>query len=255
MKKTLVLMIFLLSFCSLLFAEDAFRYLVKANDYHEISVKRERKIELPSSGWHEGLYIDDDQIWVNNGKGFNTDVLDIRTGKQTGQIIVPGTFMEGISKLPNGKYIWSDWYDRAFFFGELIDRELVIKARISVGDLFPAGIIAADDDIFVIGWERALDTKYYLLKFDKKGMLIEKTGIKDIQEPSQLAWDGKYLWISSWNSEKVYKVDISDYSLKGFFKTNIDRTTGIVWDGNGFWVTGTTEDIYVFKISKNPLMS
>ena len=251
MKKILVVLLFLWSFCWACLASDTQICLFKAKDYHQIKVNKQKKIELPSNGWHEGLFIKDDHLWVNNGQGLNTDVIDINTGERIGQIIVPGTFMEGISSFGDDTYVWSDWYDRAFFFGKLVDNEFVAKKSVKLGKLFPAGVVVAGEDVFVVTWKRGFGTKYYLLRFDRNGTLKDDIAIKHIKEPSQLAWDGKFLWISSWYSKKVYKVDITDYSLKGFFKTGISKTTGIVWDGNVFWVTGTSSDLYTFKIQEN----
>jgi hypothetical protein len=83
---------------------------------------------------------------------------------------------------------------------------------------------------------------------DNGGRITERVEIKGINEPCQLAWDGKGLWISSWFDRRVYNVDVDTMEIKGHFPTQIRQTTGIAWDGESFWVTGTEADLYQFRL-------
>ena len=82
---------------------------------------------------------------------------------------------------------------------------------------------------------------------DEQRMIV-KMKIRGIHEPSQLAWDGEHLWISSWYNSKVYKVDVNNFKVLGAFKSPAKETTGITWDGEYLWVTGTHADLYQVKL-------
>jgi hypothetical protein len=69
-----------------------------------------------------------------------------------------------------------------------------------------------------------------------------------MQEPCQLAWDGKYLWMSSWYDRRVYKVDVERMEAIGYFCSPVERTTGIAWDGKYLWLTATHGDLYKIEI-------
>ena len=94
-----------------------------------------------------------------------------------------------------------------------------------------------------------MGTTYYLLRMGKSGKVLSKNKIKGIHEPSQLTWDGNYLWISSWYSRKIYKVEPGTLSIVGHFSSPVSDTTGIFHDGEYFWVTGTRSDLYKLRVS------
>ena len=91
-------------------------------------------------------------------------------------------------------------------------------------------------------------TRFHLLQMDGDWNLIRKVAIKNIQEPAHLAWDGRNLWITSWYSKLVYKVDIENWKTVGVFTSPASDATGIVWDGEYLWLTGTHGDLYQLKV-------
>ena len=208
-----------------------------------------KEIPLPK-GYHEGLLLEGDNIWVSNGEGFKTWVIDPEEGTVMSEIEPVGTFTEGVTRTSNGVLWLSDWEDKKIYRVKKEENKLVSEFELDLAPARPAGIVSAGDTFYVITWTRGIGTKYHLMQFDNNGVELKKMRIKRIHEPSQLAWDGKNLWISSWFSQLVYKIDIESLSIIGSFKSPAPKTTGILWDGEHFWVTGTHANLYQLKFSE-----
>jgi hypothetical protein len=63
-----------------------------------------------------------------------------------------------------------------------------------------------------------------------------------------MAWDGAYLWVSSWYEQKVYKIDVNNWDILSAFRSPVPKTTGIAFDGKYLWLTGTYSDLYKLEI-------
>ncbi len=225
------------------------KILKKAKNYQSmIPVKRIRKIRLPE-GYHEGLFIDGDNVWVNNGKGGKTWVVNLHSGRVVSEIEPVAGFSEGITSARDGKYWITDWTEKKLYRVTIEKGKMTAECGISLGPARPTGVIRVGKRIFVITWTRGvLGTRYHLLLLDGLGNILDKIGIENISEPSQMAWDGAHLWITSWFDRRAYKVDIEKLEIKGYFRPNVKNLTGIAWDGKSFWVTGTKADLYQIEI-------
>jgi len=208
-----------------------------------------RTIQLPK-GYHEGLYIEGDSIWVSNGYGKNIWVINMVSGDIIKEIISPASFTEAIASVPGGKYWVSDWEAKKLYLTVLKENEMIAEREISLAPYHPAGIVWTGLNLYVITWLRGFGTKYYLIKMDKSGNILEKILIKQIKEPSQLCWDGENLWISSWHNRRVHKFDVTTMEMQGYFRSKTDKTTGIAYDGKSYWLTGTYADLYQFEIAQ-----
>jgi Raf kinase inhibitor-like YbhB/YbcL family protein len=112
----------------------------------------------------------------------------------------------------------------------------------------PAGVAWAEGRLFVVIWTRGIGTRFDLVELDGELNEVKRIEIKKIQEPSQLAWDGKSLWMTSWYSRTVYKVDINTWQITGSFFSPVSLATGIAWDGKYLWLTGTYGDLYKLEL-------
>jgi len=213
-----------------------------------IPVKRAQKISLPKGGYHEGLLLERGNIWVANGEGKNIWVINLSSGDKAFEITPPGTFTEGITRAIGGKYWVADWDAKKLYLVKVRENKMISVSHISFEPSHPAGVTVTEEHLYVITWTRGLGTKYHLLEMDRKGNVLRKAQIKEIQEPTQLAWDGKDLWISSWFQRRVYKIDVKTFEIKGYFRSGVEKTTGIVCDGKYFWLTGTKEDLYKIEL-------
>jgi len=222
--------------------------LTKSKDYEAmIPAKKIQRIKLPE-GYHEGLLKEGEHIWVNNGRGGKTWVIDLDSEKIIAEIEPVATFAEGITYASGGGYWQTDWDTKKLYHVTLENNKLIAEREISLEPAYPAGVIWTGSHLFVVTWTRGVGTIYHLLKMDFDGNLLNKIRITHIQEPSQLAWDGKDLWISSWFQRRAYRIDINTWEITGYFRTKIEQTTGILWDDKHFWVTGTSEDLYKVEI-------
>ncbi|MFC1590333.1 YncE family protein [Candidatus Omnitrophota bacterium] len=234
-------------------------YFKKAEDHQAmIPVKRVRRIKIPK-GHHEGLLIDGNSIWMNNGLGAKTWIIDLASEDIVSEITPVATFTEGITPAPGGGYWVTDWDTAKLYLVEIRDKKMEAVSEKSFAPSLPAGVIWNGSRLYVVTWTRGAGTKYHLIEMDKDGNVVRKARIKGIPEPSQLAWDGTHLWITSWFNGRVYKVDVENFEIKGYFRSNIKKLSGIAWDGRSFWLTSTKADLYQVEItsslSRGPLRS
>jgi glutamine cyclotransferase len=229
------------------FAEPAEKTLTRVPEYEWVPVKVVKKIRLPG-GYHEGLYYDGKDIWVNNGKNGSTWVVDTDTGKVRSHIKSISTFTEAITSGADATYYVTDWDSMKLYRAELSGDKFNVLKEMSFEPSHPAGVVCTGEKLYVITWTRGMGTKFHLLELDKDGHLQSIILIKCIVEPSQIAWDGKNLWITSWYSKLVYKIDIDTWKAVGLFTSPVSDATGIVWDGSYMWITGTHGDLYKLKV-------
>lgn len=248
LKKALLIAIFFIALALHTGADAA--ELKKSDGYQGIPIKVVRKISLPK-WYHEGLLIDGSSIWVANGKKGNTWVVDIESGKITSEMESPAGFTEAMVKIDGGKYLVTDWDDKKLY--EVVFDGKKIASKKSVLDFapsHPAGLVSIDGRLLVILWTRGLGTKFEIIELDKDLKETERIAIKDIQEPAQMAWDGKNLWITGWYNRRVYRVDPKNWEVTASFRAPFTKVTGIAWDGKYLWVTGTYADLYQIELSK-----
>ena len=246
-KSLLVIFAAILLFSEFAFSEPAEKTLTRVPDYEWIPFKVVKKMKLPG-GYHEGLYYDGKDMWVCNGKKGKTWIVDSSSGKVRSHINSISTFTEAISYGGDGTYYVTDWDSMKLYRAELDGDKFIVLNEMSFEPSHPAGVVLAGERLYVITWTRGVGTKFHLLELDRDGHLLSIILIKSIMEPSQLAWDGKNLWISSWYSKLVYKIDVDTWKAVGVFSSPVSDTTGIVWDGEYMWITGTHGDLYQLKM-------
>ena len=223
--------------------------LKTSKDYHKINVKTVRKIGLPK-GYHEGLFYDGVNMWVNNGMNQKTWVIDISSGLLSSEITPVAGFTEGLTKTSEGVFFLTDWYEKKVYRVSINGKKIIEESSTSVAPAYPAGVVWNGSKLFVITWTRGLGTRFDLLEMDGKFNLIRKIRIGKIQEPCQMAWDGGNLWMTSWYTRKVYRIDAGKWKMTGYFPSPVSRTTGIAWDGKNLWLTGTSADLYELEVAK-----
>ncbi|MDD4957196.1 MAG: hypothetical protein PHH49_07010 [Candidatus Omnitrophica bacterium] len=227
--------------------EDRVNMVYAEDDQENIGYDIVERLSLPK-GYHEGLFMDNGEIWVNNGEHINTWVIDPVTGEKKRDIIPVGTFTESVTKDTEGRLWVSDWNEKKVFHVEISEGKMRSVGEISFEPGHPTGTAWAEGHLYVITWERGAGTKYYLNKVSPEGKIVLRARIKGISEPSMLAWDGKDLWVSSWYYRRIYRIGMDDLGVIGYIISPVDKTTGIVWEDGYLWVTGTYGDLYKLKI-------
>lgn len=239
--------VFLVWIASASGAGDGVRALRNSPDHRPLSAKVVRKIPLPK-GYHEGLFYDGEAIWVTNGDGGKIWVVDIVSGAVSAIIEPISNFAEALTKSGDETYYATEWYDQNIYRARVAGNRLEADQAVSVAPGHPAGAVWTGKSLYVITWLRGFGTKFFLLEMDRDMKVLRKISIDRIQEPSQLAWDGKYLWITGWYNSIVYKIDIDKLEIIGEFRSPAPKATGIAWDGKSMWLVGTYSDLYQLEV-------
>lgn len=214
----------------------------------QINTEVIKKIPLPK-GYHEGIFLYDEKVFVCNGRGLGTYIINPEKEKVTGKLEPFGSFTEGIAPGLDGKFWLTDWEEKKLYKVRIEEKNIIAQFEISLAPNYPAGVIQVGKTVYVILWSRGIiGTKYYIVRLDEKGAILRKQRIAGISEPAHLAWDGEYLWITSWYSQEVFQMDIDTLKIVRKFKSPVKKTTGIAWDGTHFWITGTSADLYQIKL-------
>ena len=223
----------------------------KTESYKDIPVKVIREVSLPK-GYHEGLFYDGENMWVSNGEGGNTWIVATATGSVISEIEASGTFTEAITSAGEDGLWMTDWDDKKLHRIRIEAGKMINEYSVSLDPAHPAGVVYAGDDFYVVTWTRGLSgTKYHLLQMDKSGNVSRRLRIKGIHEPAHLAWDGASLWVTSWYSQRVYKIDVKSLDVLGSFRSPAPMSTGITWDGEYLWITGTYADLYKVEVQES----
>lgn len=235
---------------SLFISGHALAQDIKAGeDCPEIRSSLLKKVAIPK-WYHEGLFYEGRSLWLANGEKGNIWIIDTATGSVTSRMEPLGDFSEALIRADDGSLFATEWYTKKVYRVKLEGGRLVPEKEISLEPAHPAGIACSGKRLFVITWTRGLGTKFHLVEMDMGLKVVNTMLIRDIQEPCQITWDGKDLWISSWYTKKIYRVDIDRREITGYIRSPVSRTTGIAWDGRYMWVTGTYSDLYQMEIGK-----
>jgi len=236
------------------FADDPHRPVRRSTrshlQKHPLHSKVQRIIDLPKRGYHEGITVGQYEIILNNGDGKDTYVIDIASGAVTSKIKPVATFSEGITGDSSGNYWVTDWDTKKLYKVRIEKGKMIPEKEISLKPSHPTGVAWNGSYLYVITWTRGMGTKYHLIKLDRDFNILKTFSLKGIPEPSQIAWDGKNFWVSSWFDRKVYRLEPVNFEITGFFKSPVKKTTGVAWDGKYFWVTGTDADLYQLEVQE-----
>lgn len=238
MKKIILLILAVFILCG----------FTASKEFKVIKADVASKVKIPK-WYHEGLYFDGRNIWVNNGEKGNTWIVDPASGSVIKEIKPIGTFTETVTAKDKDTFFATDWYTKKIYKARVENDTMIAESGYSTAPAHPAGAAWTGDKLFVVTWTRSIaGTRFHLLKLDGNLNLLNTTEIKNITEPTQLAWDGFSLWVSCWYSRRVYKVDPEKGEILGYFKSPAPKTTGIAWDGKNMWLTGTYAWLYKMNI-------
>lgn len=233
-------------FCSSIFNQSR-SFSQESDNQPKLEIEIIKEIEIPQ-GYHEGIFISGNDIWVNNGEGGNTWIIDVSTGELKGEIKPIDTFTEGLTIDAFGNYWISDWNAKKLYRAKLESGAFLAENEFSFEPDHPTGVVYAEDNIYLITWTRGMGTVYYITELGTNGLIKRKSRIAGIFEPSQIAWDGRNLWITSWYSARVYKVDRESFEVLCYFVSPVSDTTGIAFQGEYCWLTGTKSNLFEIRI-------
>ncbi|MDE4542252.1 hypothetical protein [Thermoanaerobacterium sp. R66] len=74
--------------------------------------------------------------------------------------------------------------------------------------------------------------------------------------PYGLAWDGTNLWLTGFNTQKIYKLNPSTGAVISSFSSPDSWPYGLAWDGTNLWLAGVnTQKIYKLNPSTGAVIS
>jgi glutamine cyclotransferase len=229
---------------------EAGQTLKEAKGFKRMSGRVIKKLEVPKL-YHEGLYYDGRSIWLSNGEGGNTWVIDTSSGAVLSEIEPVAGFTEAITARGDGTFYTTEWFEKKVYRARLDNNKLVVESSVSVAPSHPAGAIWNGKRLYVVLWERSfLGTRFSIVEMDEDMNIVNKVPIRTIQEPDHLAWDGAYLWMTSWYDRRVYKIDVLTWEVLGYFRSPFEKTTGVAWDGKRLWLTATDGDLYQMEVGE-----
>ncbi|MBN2406368.1 MAG: response regulator [Elusimicrobia bacterium] len=92
-------------------------------------------------------------------------------------------------------------------------------------------------------------TGIFLMKGPGKGQELEKFSIT-YNNPTSIAYDGQYLWITDWFGQTIYKHNIDEeFSISQYYSFTDIHPAGIAWGNNSLW----TVDSWTGEINNHAL--
>ena len=223
------------------------RDLCPSKEMRCLQSKVVRKLAVPR-GYHEGLFYDGNSLWLANGENGKIWVIDMPSGSVRSEITPVADFAEAVITKGDGFFYSTEWRAKKLYKARLEGGSLLPEAEADFSPAHPAGMAWSGERFYIVTWTRGLGTKFHLVEVGGDLKVIGSSRIRGIHEPCQLAWDGKNLWVSSWYSRRIYRIDTGKGGIDAYFNSPVDLTTGIAWDGRNMWVTGTYDDVYVIAI-------
>lgn len=223
-----------------------------------LAEEREQKLEIikkiPHSGYSEGLDFHEGFLWHALPKEIVK--IDPKDGQVLARFSPASEYSESI-KWFNGR-IWNlSFSDNGLYQGELKGTSLVFKKITTLPEPHGWGIERIGNDLVVSG-----NFSSYLYFFDTQKMKWGRVLKTEATEIEDLAWDGQWLWSSSFSSHsgKIFALDISSGKIQGFWalpeKDQCPVIDGIAVQGKTLWITGKDcPSIYQVKIPKQRALS
>lgn len=207
---------------------------------------------IPHSGYSEGLEFHDGFLW----NALPKQILKINPSD--GSVIsrfTPSTdYSESLTWFKGA--LWNlSFSDNGIYHGVMNSRgELKFQRKGSTPEVHGWGITHDGKNIILTGDYSA--NLYFIDPNSLKLVRTLKTQGKDLED---LAWDGQWIWSSSFTSErsKIFAIDPLSGKILGLFSLPDDSCPiidGIAFDGKGLWVTGK-ECPSIYYVKKPSLRS
>ena len=202
--------------------------------------------KIPHSGYSEGLDFYNGYLWNSLPK----QLLKINPadGSVVSRFTPASDYSESLAWFQGA--LWNlSFSDNGIYRGVLTSRgELKFENKGSTPEIHGWGITHNGKELIVTG---DYSSKLYFL--DPKSLKIKKTLETNGKDLEDLAWDGEYVWASSFTFEhgKIFPINPSNGKVMGYFslpEENCPVIDGIAYDGKGLWVTGKEcPSIYYLK--------
>ena len=203
--------------------------------------------KIPHSGYSEGLDYYENYLWNSFPKEIRK--IDPKDGTII-QTFKPATdYSESLTWL-NG-VLWNvSFSNNEIYSGKLEGTHIGFKKRGIVPEVHAWGLVHDGKNLIMTG-----DYSNKLYFMDPKTVKVVKTLQTDAKDIEDLAWDGKWIWASSFTANKgqIFRIHPETGKVGSYYPIPEPDACpvidGIAYDGKALWVTGKEcASIYYFKI-------
>lgn len=178
------------------------------------------------------LVAEGENVWVANFKEGNVMKLS-SVGENLLTYTAPGVDRKPVNLVYDGTNIWigNHW-------------GLLDKVDAAQGQTLPgyktggyiSGLTFDGTDIYVVIWHDVGSTE--IRKYTTGWVHLVDFKLPDVILPSDIFYDGLYLWVTDSNQNKILKISPDDGTIYGTYDTD-DGPIDIGFDGTNIWVVNT----------------
>ena len=208
--------------------------------------------KIPHSGYSEGLDFYEGFLWHALPKQLLK--IDPKDGTILSRLVPSSDYSESLTWFQGA--LWNlSFSNNGIYRGVLNSKgELKFQKKGETPEVHGWGLAHNGNELILTG---DFSSKLYFLnpKTLKLIRTLETQG-KDLED---LAWDGQFIWSSSFTTEKgkIFAIDPKTGKIMGFFALPDESCPvidGIAYDGKSFWITGK-ECPSIYYVKKPSLRS
>ncbi|NBX67710.1 MAG: hypothetical protein EBR01_01955 [Proteobacteria bacterium] len=208
--------------------------------------------KIPHSGYSEGLDFHNGFLW--NALPKQILKIDPKDGTVVSRLTPSSDYSESLTWF-NG-VMWNlSFSDNGIYKGTLTSRGAIeFHRKGTTPEAHGWGIAHNGKHLIITG---DYSSKLYFI--DPSNLKIVRTLQTQGKDLEDLAWDGQFIWCSSFTTErgKIFALDPSNGKILGTFALPDDScpiVDGIAFDGKGLWITGK-ECPSIYYVKKPTLRS
>lgn len=221
-----------------------------ANTAEKAPATLEKIRQIPHSGYSEGLEYDSGFLWNAFPKEIKkidpADGAVLLTVKPATEYSESITWFQGV--------LWNvSFHDNSIHSGKINGERAQFEKRGTVPEVHAWGMAHNGKELIITG---DYSNKLYFL--DPKTAKVKRTLVTEGKDLEDLAWDGKWIWSSSFTEHKgeIFNIDPKSGKIGKYYKVPDGEfcpvIDGIAYDGKGLWITGKEcPAIYYYKLPKN----
>jgi glutamine cyclotransferase len=206
--------------------------------------------KIPHSGYSEGLDYYQGFLWNSQPKAIVK--IDPKDGSVLSRFTPATDYSESLTFF--GGKIWNvSFSDNGIYSGKIEGERINFKRVGSTPEKAAWGFTNDGKRLILTGTYNSA-VLYFMDPTTLKVIRRLTTTVKDLED---LAWDGKWIWASSFRSHRgeIFRIEPKTGTVTDFFSLsdpeNCPLIDGIAFDGKGLWVTGKhCPSIYYFKLPK-----
>jgi len=192
--------------------------------------------KIPHSGYSEGLDYHEGYLW--NAFPQEIKKIDPKDGTVVAVFKPASEYSESLAWV--GETLWNvSFSDNGIYTGKLDGTRMNFQKKGTVPEVHAWGLVYDGKYLIATG---NYSSKLYFL--DLKTLKTVKTVMTNAKDIEDLAWDGKWIWASSFTTEsgKIFRIHPETGKVEGVYALpqpeECPIVDGIAYDGRGLWVTG-----------------